>query len=406
MVPQTNAGSRHDFSRDPIQPYTDGEWVRARGTTLGADNGIGVAACLAVLTDPSVRHGPLEVLLTVDEEAGMGGAFALQPGWLQGKLLINTDAEQDGDIYMGCAGGLEARLDFLLDTEPLPVRYQTCQLQLRGLQGGHSGLDIHEDRANANQLLCRTLFRLQQDFTLKISALNGGTLRNAIPREATALLALPAEQMAAFTHWCQHEAQLLQQEYQHTDPAIQLCCTEAPAASAVLTTAAQQRLLAGLTAIPNGVIRMSHAVNGVVETSTNLGVIRQEAGMLSAISFVRSLTDEGRLHLRSVFSAVAALSHAEAVFSGDYSGWAPDPGSPLMQIARKQYQQLFGNQPRIMVIHAGLECGLFRKTYPQLDMISIGPTIRGAHSPDERVLSSSVERFWQLLTATLAAIPR
>ena len=406
MVPQANADSGHDFSRDPIQPCIDGDWIRASGTTLGADNGIGVAACLAVLTDPTVRHGPLEVLLTVDEEAGMGGAFALQPGWLQGKLLINTDAEQDGDIYMGCAGGLEARLDFPLESEPLPTHYQTCQLQLRGLLGGHSGLDIHEDRANANQLLCRTLFRLQQGFSLKISALNGGTLRNAIPREASALIALPAGQMATFNQWCQHEAQLLRQEYQHTDPAIQLCCTEAPAVSAVLTTSAQQRLLAGLTALPHGVIRMSHAVNGVVETSTNLGVIRQEAGKLSAISFVRSLTDKGRLHLRSVFAAVSALSHAEAVFSGDYSGWAPDPGSPLMQIARQQHQRLFGSPPRIMVIHAGLECGLFKKAYPDLDMISIGPTIKGAHSPDERVLIPSVERFWQLLTTTLAAIPQ
>ncbi|WP_188025408.1 aminoacyl-histidine dipeptidase [Tolumonas osonensis] len=406
MVPQANADRAHDFSCDPIQPYIEGDWVRAKGTTLGADNGIGVAACLAVLTDPTVKHGPLEVLFTVDEEAGMGGAFALQPDWLEGKILINTDAEQDGDIYMGCAGGLEARLDFTLDFAALPEGYQTYRLQLGGLQGGHSGLDIHEERGNANQLLCRTLFRLQQHFPLKISALNGGTLRNAIPREACAVVALPPGQQAEFIASCHAAAELLRQEYQHTDPAIQLTCTPCPPVEQALTDTTQSNLLAGLTAIPNGVIRMSHAITGVVETSTNLGVIRTEEKQLSAVSFVRSLTDEGRAHLHSVFAAVAALSHAEAVFSGDYSGWAPDPDSAAMQIVQQQHQRLFGQQANIMVIHAGLECGLFKKTYPHLDMVSIGPTIKGAHSPDERVSVSSVERFWQLLTATLAAIPQ
>ena len=406
MVPQANADSGHDFSRDPIQPYIDGDWVRAKGTTLGADNGIGVAACLAVLTDPTVKHGPLEVLFTVDEEAGMGGAFALQPNWLEGKILINTDAEQDGDIYMGCAGGLEARLDFTLDFEALPEGYQTYQLQLSGLQGGHSGLDIHEDRGNANQVLCRTLFRLQQHFPLKISTPNGGTLRNAIPREASAIIALPLSQQADFATWCDNEAQQLKQEYRHIDPAVQLTGSACPPIKQVLTAATQHRLLAGLTAIPNGVIRMSHAIKGVVETSTNLGVIKTDGEQLSAVSFVRSLTDEGRLHLRSVFAAIASLSQAECIFSGDYSGWAPDPDSSVMQIVRQQHQRLFGHQANIMVIHAGLECGLFKKAYPDLDMVSVGPTIKGAHSPDERVSVSSTERFWQLLTATLAAIPQ
>ncbi len=406
MVPQANADSGHDFSRDPIQPYIDGDWVRAKGTTLGADNGIGLAACLAVLTDPTLKHGPLEVLFTVDEEAGMGGAFALQPDWLEGKILINTDAEQDGDIYMGCAGGLEARLDFPLDFAALPEGYQSYLLQLGDLQGGHSGLDIHEDRGNANQLLCRTLFRLQQHFPLKISALNGGTLRNAIPREASVVVALPLAQQTEFTAWCHAAAQLLKQEYRHIDPTIQLTCAPCSPVEQVLTDATQNNLLAGLMAIPNGVIRMSHAITGVVETSTNLGVIKIDGERLSAISFVRSLTDEGRAHLRSVIAAVAALSHANAVFYGDYSGWAPDPDSAAMQIVQQQHQRLFGQQANIMVIHAGLECGLFKKTYPHLDMVSIGPTIKGAHSPDERVSVSSVERFWHLLTATLAAIPQ
>jgi len=403
MVPQASNG--HDFSSDPIQPYIDGNWVRAKGTTLGADNGIGVAACLAVLTDPSLQHGPLEVLFTVDEEAGMGGAFALQPDWLQGKILINTDAEQDGDIYMGCAGGLEAKLCFELTFEPRAADYQTYQLQLTGLRGGHSGLDIHEGRGNANQLLCRTLFRLQQALPIRISALNGGNLRNAIPRDASALISISTEKQHELTTWIAQEAQLLAKELQHSDAGLQLVIASVPTAELVLTQNCQQQLLAGLVALPNGVISMSHAVKGVVETSTNMGIIQTEGTTLTAVSFVRSLTDEGRLHLRSSFSAIASLSGAQCLFSGDYSGWAPEPNSPIMQITQQQHQRLFGCKANIMVIHAGLECGLFKKAYPDLDMVSIGPTIKGAHSPEERVSIPSVERFWQLLTATLAAIP-
>jgi len=404
MVPQASNG--HDFSSDPIQPYIDGNWVRAKGTTLGADNGIGVAACLAVLTDPSLKHGPLEVLFTVDEEAGMGGAFALQPDWLQGKILINTDAEQDGDIYMGCAGGLEAKLCFELTFEPCPADYQTYQLQLTGLRGGHSGLDIHEGRGNANQLLCRTLFRLQQALPIRISALNGGSLRNAIPREASALVSIPTEKQHELTTWLAQETQLLTKEFQHSDAGLQLIASNTQVAEQVLNLNCQQQLLAGLVALPDGVISMSHAVKGVVETSTNIGIIKTEGATLTAVSFVRSLTDEGRLHLRSSFSAVSSLSSAQCLFSGDYSGWAPEPHSAIMQITQQQHQRLFGCKANIMVIHAGLECGLFKKAYPDLDMVSIGPTIKGAHSPEERVSIPSVERFWQLLTATLAAIPK
>jgi dipeptidase D len=405
MVPQANAASGHDFSSDPIKPYVDGSWVRAKDTTLGADNGIGVAACLAVLTDQSVKHGPLEVLFTVDEEAGMGGAFALQPDWLRGKILINTDAEQDGDIYMGCAGGLEAKLCFKLAYESLPAGYHTYQLQLTGLRGGHSGLDIHEERGNANQLLARTLFRLQQSFPIRISTLHGGSLRNAIPREASALISASLTQHAELTNWLAQEALCLKKEYRHIDPDLQLTCSTHQKATQVFTVTTQQALLNGLTAAPCGVIKMSQAIKGVVETSTNLGIIKTEGNQLTAVSFVRSLTDEGRLHLRSIFSAVASLSQAECLFSGDYSGWAPEPNSRIMQITQQQHQRLFGSKANIMVIHAGLECGLFKKAYPDLDMVSIGPTIKGAHSPEEQVSIPSVERFWQLLTATLAAVP-
>lgn len=407
MVPQANEETIHNFNKDPIQPYIDGNWVRAKGTTLGADNGIGAAACLAILTDPAVKHGPLEVLFTIDEEAGMGGAFGLEPDWFQGKLLINTDAEQDGDIYMGCAGGLEAKLEFPLEVEPLPAGFMVCRLQLKRLQGGHSGLDIHEDRGNANLLLSRTLARLQAQLTIRIASLNGGSLRNAIPREAEAVVAIPSAQYSDLLSLIEQEGALLQREYKYTDPEIELTCTHTAtsAVTSVLKQAIQKKWLAGLLAIPNGVIRMSHAVKGIVETSSNLGILQQDKNKLTAIAFIRSLTDEGRWHLRTLFSAVAECAQADVIFSGDYSGWEPDPQSILAQLAQQQHQRLFGTKANIMVIHAGLECGLFKKRYPELDMISIGPTIKGAHSPDERVLIPSVERFWQLLTSTLAAIP-
>ena len=404
MVPQANADTPHDFTRDPIQAYVDGEWVRARGTTLGADNGIGAAACLAVLADNSVQHGPLEVLLTVDEEAGMGGAFGLQAGWLEGDILLNTDSEQDGEAYMGCAGGVDANIRFKFAHEPAQANLQAFKLQVKGLRGGHSGVNIHQDRGNANKLLARLLLDLQAA-DIHLASISGGTLRNAIPREAEATILVSAERLDAVRHLVNERTAVLQAELKEVDSHLQISLSASELPTHCFSFADQQRLLRMLVACPNGVIRMSHAIEGVVETSTNLGVIQTTADGVYIQCLIRSLNDEGRHYVEQMTASLCALANAECIFDGAYPGWAPDPSSPTLALLRQKHQELFGELPKLMVIHAGLECGLFKAQYPHWDMVSFGPTIQGAHSPDERVHIPAVERFWQLLVAMLSAIP-
>ena len=405
MVPQANADTAHDFTTDPIRAYVDGEWVRATGTTLGADNGIGAAACLAALADPHLKHGPLEVLLTIDEEAGMTGAFGLEPGRLDGEILLNTDSEQDGEVYMGCAGGIDANIHFGFTAEAIPSGWQAYQLQVKGLRGGHSGCNIHEDRGNANKLLARLLLTLSQQLPLRLSHIEGGTLRNAIPREAQALLLVPADQSAELATRLEQHAALLRQELSEVDSNLQILLQDAAQPATCLDSDTQSRLLAALVACPNGVIRMSQAIAGVVETSTNLGVIKTEGEQVFVQCLIRSLNDEGRRYVEQMTHSLFTLAGARCELRGGYPGWAPDPASPIMQLLRDTHQTLFGELPEVMVIHAGLECGLFKASYPHWDMVSFGPTIRGAHSPDEKVHIPAVARFWQLLTALLATIP-
>lgn len=404
MVPQANADTKHDFTRDPIQAYIDGDWVRARGTTLGADNGIGAAACLAVLADNTVQHGPLEVLLTVDEEAGMGGAFGLQAGWLEGDILLNTDSEQDAEAYMGCAGGVDANIHFHCQRDAIPAGMQAFSLQIKGLRGGHSGVNIHQDRGNANKLLSRVLQALQTE-QIKLASISGGTLRNAIPREAEAIILVAPDRIDAVQHIVTERTQALQLELQEVDSHLQISCLPAVQPANCFSLADQQRLLQMLLACPNGVIRMSHAIEGVVETSTNLGVIQTNETGVYIQCLIRSLNDEGRRYVEQMTASLCALAGAECQFDGAYPGWAPDPSSPTLALLRQQHEALFGELPKLMVIHAGLECGLFKAQYPHWDMVSFGPTIQGAHSPDERVHIPAVARFWQLLVAMLAAIP-
>jgi dipeptidase D len=404
MVPQANADTPHDFTRDPIQAYIDGEWVRARGTTLGADNGIGAAACLAVLVDNTVPHGPLEVLLTVDEEAGMGGAFGLQAGWLEGDILLNTDSEQDAEAYMGCAGGVDANIHYPCPLEATPAGMLAFKLQVKGLRGGHSGVNIHQDRGNANKLLSRLLQDLPMD-SVRLAHISGGTLRNAIPREAEALILIAADQIDTVKQLIMEHSAALKNELKEVDSYLQVECLSTKLPASCFSTTAQQRLLQLLLACPNGVIRMSHAIDGVVETSTNLGVIQTNETGVYVQCLIRSLNDEGRHYVEQMTASLCALAGAECHFDGAYPGWAPDPSSPTLALLREQHQALFGELPKLMVIHAGLECGLFKAQYPHWDMVSFGPTIQGAHSPDERVHIPAVARFWQLLVAMLAAIP-
>ncbi|PSJ44820.1 cytosol nonspecific dipeptidase [Zobellella endophytica] len=405
MVPQANADASHDFSRDPIQPWIDGDWVRARGTTLGADNGIGLAACLAVLADDRVQHGPLEVLLTVDEESGMTGAFGLAPGLLQGEILLNTDSEQDGDLYMGCAGGVDANISLPYRAEPVPAGHRALRLGVSGLRGGHSGINIHQGRACANKLLAELLADIGEDPRVRLAELHGGTLRNAIAREAWALLVVPDTAEDRLQQVIARRGRQYAEEFAGIDDRIKLELTPASLPERVMTPALQQQLSAALLACPHGVMAMSRAMSEVVQASTNLGVIRTEPERVYVQCLIRSLDDAGRDRVAAMTAAVFRLAGGDCHFDGAYPGWQPDPASSIMQLVLDTHREVFGVLPAVKVIHAGLECGLFKAVYPHWDMVSFGPTIQGAHSPDERVQIAAVERFWQLLVRVLARVP-
>ncbi|ROV62254.1 aminoacyl-histidine dipeptidase [Vibrio ponticus] len=404
MVPQKNEDTQHDFTTDAIQPYIDGEWVTAKGTTLGADNGIGMASCLAVLASTDIKHGPIEVLLTIDEEAGMTGAFGLEAGWLEGDILLNTDSEQEGEVYMGCAGGIDGELTLTVEREAIPAGYTTRQLVLKGLKGGHSGCDIHTGRGNANKLLGRFLAGHAQELDLRLVEFRGGSLRNAIPREAFVTVALPAENEAKLAELFEFYTELLRAELGRVETDI-VTFNQSAEAEAIFTVATQQRFIATLNALPNGVVRMSDDIEGVVETSLNVGVITTDADKVTVLCLIRSLIDSGRSQVESTLTSIAELAGAKIVFSGAYPGWKPDADSEIMQVFRDLYENIYGHKPNIMVIHAGLECGLFKEPYPNMDMLSFGPTIKFPHSPDEKVEISTVALFWEQMVALLENIP-
>jgi dipeptidase D len=405
MVPQKNNDTVHDFTKDPIQPYIDGDWVKARGTTLGADNGIGMASALAVLADDSVEHGPLEVLLTMTEEAGMDGAFGLQANWLQADILINTDSEEEGEIYMGCAGGIDFISTLQLSREAIPAGFQTFKLTLKGLKGGHSGGDIHLGLGNANKLLARFLAGHAAELDLRLVDFNGGTLRNAIPREAFATVAVPAAKADELKKLSTVYLDILKNELSAKEKNLTVVLESVSTDKAALTAQSRDTFVQLLNATPNGVIRNSDVAKGVVETSLNVGVVTMSDDSAEIICLIRSLIDSGKEYVVSMLESLGTLAGAKTSAKGSYPGWQPDASSPVMALVRETYQRLFNSTPNIQVIHAGLECGLFKKPYPDMDMVSIGPTITGPHSPDEQVHIESVGHYWTLLTELLKAIP-
>ncbi|MCL5500505.1 Xaa-His dipeptidase Metallo peptidase. MEROPS family M20C [Phytobacter palmae] len=405
MVPQKNNDTVHDFTKDPIQPYIDGEWVKARGTTLGADNGIGMASALAVLADDSVEHGPLEVLLTMTEESGMDGAFGLQAGWLQADILINTDSEEEGEIYMGCAGGIDFITTLPLSREAVPAGYQTFKLTLKGLKGGHSGGDIHLGLGNANKLLARFLAGHAAELDLRLADFNGGTLRNAIPREAFATFAVPADKAEQVKNLAATYQEILKNELAMKEKNLVVLLESVSTDKQALTASSRDAFVGLLNATPNGVIRNSDVAKGVVETSLNVGVVTMQDDSAEIVCLIRSLIDSGKDYVVSMLESLGKLAGAKTAPKGGYPGWQPDANSPVMHLVRETYQRLFNKTPNIQVIHAGLECGLFKKPYPNMDMVSIGPTITGPHSPDEQVHIESVGHYWTLLTELLKAIP-
>lgn len=405
MVCQANAGTQHDFERDPIQAVVRDGRVLAENTTLGADNGIGVALALAALEEPGLPHPSLEVLLTVNEESGMDGARELAPGTLQGKTLINLDTEEWGHIYLGCAGGVDVNAWRTCRTEPVAAGHATWQVGVTGLRGGHSGIDIHLGRGNAIRLLAQFLREAAGEIDLRLLSLIGGSARNAIPREAFAVVSLPAGSAARLQALAKARMAEWRQHFQGIDDGVRLAC-QAQNTPLTQALAGEERamLLEFLDTAQNGVKQMSTDFPGVVETSDNLGVINLDRGEWRATFKVRSLKNAQADALADEIVAHALASSACAEKSGAYPGWTPDPASPLLGLCQQVYRQEFGQAASLQVIHAGLECGLLAASHPQLDMISFGPDIRGAHAPGESVEIESVGRCWQMLQAVLRTL--
>jgi dipeptidase D len=407
MVCQANAGTVHDFEHDPIDAVAREGWVIAENTTLGADNGIGVALALAALEEPGLKHPPLEVLLTVNEESGMDGARELAPGTLQGKVLINLDTEEWGHFYLGCAGGVDVQVSQNCDQEPMPEGYAAVRFDVGGLRGGHSGIDIHLVRGNAIKLLAEALHDLSSHCDVRLIELGGGTARNAIPREAYAVCALPAEIASTIDPWMQHRLQSWRERYGADVAQIAFTCVHYDVLpSRALANAERERVLAFLDIVSNGVSLMSEDFPGVVDTSDNLGVVRLLQGAFRATFKVRSLDDGRADALADKLVSYAASYELDAWKDGAYPGWTPDPASRLLALCQQVYTAEFGQPASLQVIHAGLECGLLAASHPELDMISFGPDIRGAHAPGERVEIASVQKCWQLLLAILQTLAR
>ncbi|GEN22916.1 aminoacyl-histidine dipeptidase [Halomonas cupida] len=402
MVAQANADHPHDFTRDPIDTEIRDGWLTARHTTLGADNGLGVAAALAILEEDDLVHGPIEALFTLEEETSMGGALNLAEDWLQGRLLLNLDSEDRGQVYIGCAGGADVKVEAMLPEEPLADDEMALTLSLTGLRGGHSGIDIHKGLGNANRLLVRVL-RALDDCHIRLVEYRGGTLRNALPREAFAVLVVPEAEVTAAESRVEALQQVLRKELAGADDGLSLelkRAAEAP--EQALSRHATHLLVAALHAAPCGVERMSVEVPGVVETSNNLGVVNLENGRFHLCALVRSLRDSATQDMAERFSALFELIGAQTRVENGYPGWTPRPDSDLLKRFCELHRQRLGTDPEIKVIHAGLECGILGGKYPHLDMISFGPLIRGAHSPDERVEIDSVEEFYGLLQALIS----
>ncbi|PKP19701.1 MAG: cytosol nonspecific dipeptidase [Bacteroidetes bacterium HGW-Bacteroidetes-21] len=407
MVCEKNSDVKIDFEKDPIQPVIDGEWVKAKGTTLGADDGIGMAAALALLIDNKIKHGPLEALFTVDEETGLTGAFALKPGFITGKTLINLDSEDEGEIFIGCAGGKDTVATFKYETKKVPKQHVAYKISISGLKGGHSGDDIHRGLANSNKLINRFLWNASWDLDIRLSHIDGGNLRNAIPREASAVFVLSTENEKLLKKYFNFFAKEIKSEWAVTEPELtaKLAKTELPAG--VIDKYTHFSLLNALYACPHGVIAMSQDMPGMVETSTNLASVKMaDKSKIVVTTSQRSSVESAKNDIVSMVSSVFLLAGAKVKSGEGYPGWKPNVNSELLKISRESYKRLFKKEPVVRAIHAGLECGLFLEKYPELDMISIGPTLRGVHSPVERIEIKTVQLFWDHLVDILNHIPK
>lgn len=405
MVCEKNSDKVFDFDKDAIEPIIVDGWVKANGTTLGADCGIGIAAQLAVLTSKEIKHGPLECFITVDEETGLTGAFALKPGFLSGKILLNLDSEDEGEIFIGCAGGIDTLATFTYQKEEIPESWLAFKIMVSGLQGGHSGDDIHKNRGNANKILTRFLQRTSKNTSIKLAEFNGGNLRNAIAREAFAAVVLPESDSVNFANDFEQFWTEILFEFKSAEPKLKLELEETEMPGFVIDNATQNLLVNALIACPHGVLEMSSRMEGMVETSTNLASVKFiDDNKIRVTTSQRSEIESRKYYAAEMVEAVFTLAGAKVEHSDGYPGWTPNPNSDVLKITVKSYEKLFGVKPVVRSIHAGLECGLFLEKYPELDMVSFGPTIRGAHSPDERLNIETTEKFWKHLVDVLESL--
>ena len=406
MVCEKNNDVEHDFLADPIETIIDGEWLKAKGTTLGADNGIGVATELAILAANDIEHGPIECLFTIDEETGLTGAFALKEGFMSGDILLNLDSEDEGELFIGCAGGIDSVGEFHYREVPVPTGYFFFRVDVKGLKGGHSGGDIHLGRGNANKILNRFLSQTAKKYDMYICEVNGGNLRNAIPREAYAICAVPHDAKEPVRVDLNIFIADIENELAVSEPDLKLTLQSETPRKMAIDQDTSSRLLKTLDAVPDGVYAMSQDIPGLVETSTNLASIKMiDNKKIKIETSQRSSILSARNDMANTVRAAFELGGARVSFGEGYPGWKPNPHSEILEIAVASYKRLFGVDAKVKAIHAGLECGLFLDKYPGLDMISFGPTLTGVHSPDERMHIPSVEKFWNHLLDVLANVP-
>lgn len=405
MVPQKNADKKHDFGKDPVETIIDGDWMKANGTTLGSDNGIGVSAALSVLASKTLKHGPVEALFTVDEETGMTGAKGLKKGLLKGEILINLDSEDEGELCIGCAGGIDVSATKKYKEEKTPEGTTAFIVKLRGLKGGHSGVDINLGRANSIKLMFRFLMQAESDFGVRIAEAYGGDLRNAIPRESFSVVVIEAAKARQFMKFVRGYEKIYRAEFADTEPDLSFTCEKAELPEKVMSKTDQYKIIRAIFVCPNGVQRMSQTMKGLVESSNNLAIVRCKSGKFEAHNLTRSSVDTAKEAIAWRIAAVFQLINANVTLSGSYPGWKPNMESPILKTMSDVYFKMYGKLPEIKAIHAGLECGIIGGIYPGLDMISFGPTIKYPHSPDEKVYIPSVKKFYDYLCKILEEIP-
>ena len=405
MVCEKNRGVEHDFDNDPIQPYIDGDWVKAKGTTLGADNGIGAATALAVLESKEIEHGPIEALFTLDEETGLTGASSLKKGWLKADILINMDSEEIGTLFIGCAGGKNTAAKFKAKMEKAPKNYSSFELKVDGLKGGHSGLEIHVGRGNAVKIVNRLIWEYSQDYLIRLASINGGNKHNAIPREAFAVVAVPKKDEKKLKKFVNKYNDIVKSEYAAVEPDLSVSIEKHEMPAKFMDEKTQRKLINALYAVPHGVIKMSNDIKGLVETSTNLAVVETSGKNVNIVTSQRSSVASENEDIVNMVTTVFMLSGAEISYGDGYPGWKPDVNSDILKVFKSTFTRMYGKEPEVTAIHAGLECGIIKEKYPDMDMISFGPTMFGVHSPDEKLQISTVPEFWNQLTNSLKNIP-